>query len=92
MTGDPVIPLAQIMAEAIDAEAFKVGTETAEREMRRRSALAVAKVGLRIAQALGWRFIPPGEFHVLSEHQLDEMHARAKANMKEAGDLLERGE
>lgn len=83
-------PLIQIVAEAIDVEAFRVAEETHERELRRRSARARAKAAVRIAQALGWRFSAPGDFDILGEDQLDAHCDRAKANLKEAGDLLER--
>lgn len=83
-------PLIQIAAEAIDPDAFKADATGLTWEMRRRSASARARAGVRIAQALGWRFIPPGEFQVLGEDQLDEHCDRAKAHMREAADLLER--
>lgn len=84
-------PLIQIVAEAIDPGAFKGSDEVmAMVLLQRRAALARAKAGIRIAQALGWRFIPPGEFEILSAGQLDEICDRAKANLKDAADGVER--
>lgn len=83
-------PLIQIMAEAIDPEAFTAKDALlASVVLERRNALAKAKAGIRIAQALGWRFLPPGDFEVLSESQLDAMNERANANLRAAGDILE---
>lgn len=81
-------PLFEILAEAIDPEAFRVDDLSSHLEMRRRNALSRAKTGIRIAQALGWRFIPPGEFEILGEDQLDAHCERAKRNMRDAADNL----
>ena len=84
-------PLFQIMADAIDPDAFRADADGSHGELRRRSAMARARAGIRIAQALGWRFTPPGGFEVLGEDQLDEHCERAKANLRAAGDILENG-
>ncbi len=84
-------PLFQIVADAIDPEAFRPDSGAAEWEMRRRTALARAKAGIRIAQALGWRFYPPGDFEQLGADQLDAHCERAISNMRDASEILEGG-
>lgn len=85
-------PLIQIMAEAIDPVAFKPSDELmAAVVLQRRNAVAKAKAGVRIAQAMGWRFVPPGDFDVVSEDVLDAMNERAKQNLRDAADIAEGG-